>query len=203
MASTTLNMTQDVGIHEIKALYRGSSIYHSSSTVKSIQVLPSQTTLYLTIPSVLHVDEEAISHVKLTDKQGYPIKDATILLYSNDYLLSEMTTNTNGEAEFPLTMSASGDKVIRAVFPGNLNYGGAEKEEKLTVIALQAQIAIQAPSLVWEGDTVDFRIELTDELEDPQEIELLNNVLETPRKRIFTNKKTRYIVVARGTRYEP
>lgn len=167
MVSTTLNMTQDVGIHEIKALYRGSSIYQSSSTVKSMQVLPSQTKLYLTVPSVLYVDEEAIGHVKLEDGQDYPIKDATILLYSNDRLLSEMTTNTHGEVDFPFTLSTKGEKIIRAVFSGNLNYGGVEKEEKLKVIALQAQIAIQAPSLVWKGDTVNFRVELTDELEHP------------------------------------
>lgn len=33
--------------------------------------------------------------------------------------------------------------------------------------------------------------------------EILNNVLETPRKQIFELNKTRYKVVARGTRYEP
>jgi hypothetical protein len=41
------------------------------------------------------------------------------------------------------------------------------------------------------------------DLTNQEEQELLHNVLETPRKRLFTSHKTRYVVVARGTRYEP
>ncbi len=167
VASRNLNMTIDVGVHEVKALFHGSSIYAKSSTVKTLKVLPSATDLHLSVPYNLRVGEEATAYVRLVDEVDSPIRDAEILLYCRENLISKSITNSTGEAEIPFTVTSKGDVDIKAVYSGDLNHREVEKTGQLKATALQAHITIQAPSQVWKGDRVTYLIRLTDELGKP------------------------------------
>ncbi|MEM2123278.1 MAG: Ig-like domain repeat protein, partial [Candidatus Bathyarchaeia archaeon] len=163
-----VDSTLEVGIHEVKALYRGSSNYDPSSMAKSLRVLPATTHLSLVVSSsTIRVGEETVVYVKLIDDQGLPIQNAEILLYCEEALIARGLTNSTGEAEIPIVLDSSGFKSIKAVYNGDVNHRGVEKVEQINAKPLQTLLRIQAPSQAWKGDRVTYRISLTDELGEP------------------------------------
>jgi hypothetical protein len=163
-----VNSLLEAGIHEVKALYRGSSIYAPSSTTKSLKVLPAATHLSLMVSSsTIKVGEETVAYVKLTDERGQPIQNAEILLYCGDALTAKGFTNSTGEAEIPFRLDSSGYKPVRAVYRGDANHVGVEGVEHINAKPLQTQLRIQAPTQAWKGGGVTYKILLTDELGRP------------------------------------
>lgn len=168
IATIEINSTLDVGIHEVKALYRGSPTYAPSSAAKTLKILPATTSLHLSIPSsTLKVDEETIAYVKLTDEKGSPIGNAEILLYCDETLIARGITNSTGEATLPIRLDSSGDKLIKAIYRGDVNHKGTESLGHIKAKPLQTSIEIQAPSQAWRGDQITYKIVLTDELGRP------------------------------------
>ncbi|MGC8961273.1 MAG: hypothetical protein ACP5K1_02350, partial [Candidatus Bathyarchaeia archaeon] len=160
--------TLDAGIHEVKALYRGSSIYAPSSTAKTLRVSPAATHLSLAVSSsTVKVGEETVIYVKLTDEKGFPIRDAEILLYCGEVLAGRGFTNGTGEAVISIRVDSSGYKPVRVVYNGDINHKGVEKVEHIDAKPLQTLLRIQAPSQAWKGGRVAYKMELTDELGKP------------------------------------
>jgi hypothetical protein len=164
VALTTLDKKIDVGVHEVKVLYRGSSIYVQTFTIKTLNVLPSTTNMQLSIPSNLQVGEEAIAYVKIFDERGSPIVDAEILIYCDDIHVSTGFTNRTGEAKIPFVVISEGDKNIKAIYGGDLNHQETENVKALKAEILQTVLTIEAPTRVVKGQEVTYTVQLTDEL---------------------------------------
>ncbi|MEM3607963.1 MAG: Ig-like domain repeat protein [Candidatus Bathyarchaeia archaeon] len=158
----------DAGIHEVKASYGGSSVYAPSSTAKSLRVSQAAAQLSLSISSpTVRVGDEAVAYVKLTDEGGSPIRGAEILLYCGEELIGRGFTDDAGEAEIPIRLDSSGYKPLRAVYNGDVNHKGVERVGHIEAKPLQTLLRIQAPSQVWKGEKITYRIALTDELGRP------------------------------------
>lgn len=168
MATIRINSTLDVGVHEVKALYRGSPTYAPSSAAKTLKILPAMTSLHLSLASsTLKVGEETAVYVKLTDEKGSPIGNGEILIYCDESLITRGITNSTGEIVLPIRLDSSGDKIIKAVYRGDINHKGVENVEHIKAKPLRTLIEIQAPSQAWKGDQVTYKIVLTDELGRP------------------------------------
>ena len=159
--ATLQYLIANTGTGSIVAQFLGDSAYASSNGNSNIVILLTSTNIAVNPTAGCKLDKVNLI-TTLKDNNGNNLNGKTINYYINGVSVGSATTNTNGIATYPYTITQNtGTYTITATYPGDTTYSTTTNTNTLTVNPTPTSITTN-PSKGYKGDNVNLISTLKD-----------------------------------------
>jgi len=133
----TVPKNSDLGNVKLKIHYPGTEM-HAEANVEEIILVRSDTTLEITMPVKINIEQNATITISgiLKDDNNEPINDMQLTILLESYS-TNVTTNENGVFNHTYTIPSDlslGTKYIKSIFDGNTIYYPSNADKQINIV---------------------------------------------------------------------